>query len=98
AREAVDVFSYAAKKAIGALAAALGGIDTLIFSGGIGAKAAPARARIAQGLEHLGIAIDAEKNEASAAILSSHESPCTVRVIETDEESVIARETAALLG
>jgi acetate kinase len=93
AADAVALFCHEAKKAIGALAATLGGIDTLVFSGGIGERSAKVRARIACGLEHLGVHVDDARNEAGAPILSPDASPCTVRVLPTDEESIIARET-----
>ncbi|MEO8800688.1 MAG: acetate/propionate family kinase, partial [Polyangiaceae bacterium] len=98
AAEAVATFCYAAKKAIGAFAAVLGGIDTLVFSGGIGENAAPVRATIASGLEHLGIAVDESRNAVHAPKISPDSSPCVVRVMKTDEESVIARDAIRLLG
>jgi acetate kinase len=97
AADAVALFCHQAKKAIGALAATLGGIDTLVFSGGIGERAAPVRARIARGLEHLGVHVDDACNEAGRPVISTDESPCSVRVIVTDEESMIARETRRVL-
>jgi acetate kinase len=97
AADAVALFCHQAKKAIGALAATLGGIDTLVFSGGIGERAAPVRARIARGLEHLGVDIDPARNEAGAPVVSTDGSRCTVRVLRTDEESIIARETLGVL-
>jgi acetate kinase len=97
AAEAVALFCYQAKKAVGALAAALGGIDTLVFSGGIGERSGPVRARIARGLEHLGVHLDHARNEAGAPVVSADTSPCTVRVLATDEESIIARETREVL-
>ena len=98
AADAVALFCQQAKKAIGALAATLGGIDTLVFSGGIGERSAPVRARIARGLEHLGVHLDAARNEAGAPILSADESRVAVRVLRTDEESIIAREALHVLG
>jgi acetate kinase len=98
AAEAIALFCYQAKKAIGALAAAMGGVSTLVFSGGIGEHATPIRARITRGLEHLGIELDDARNAASLSVISTQASPCKVRVIATDEESVIARETAELIG
>jgi acetate kinase len=98
AADAVALFCHQAKKAVGALAATLQGIDTLVFSGGIGERAAPVRARIARGLEHLGIHLDEARNEAGAPIVSTDASPCTVRVLRTDEESIIARETLQVVG
>jgi acetate kinase len=97
AAEAVDVFCYQARKWIGALAAALGGLDTLVFSGGIGEHAAEVRAGICQGLEFLGIVLDADANAAGAAVISVAGSPCTVRVIATDEEAMLASETLRIL-
>jgi acetate kinase len=91
AAEAVELFCYQARKHLGALAAALGGLDALVFSGGIGENARPVRARICEGLAHLGIVIDAARNEASAPIISRDDSPVTVRVIKTNEERMIAR-------
>jgi acetate kinase len=98
AAEALAVFCYQAKKWIGALSAALGGLDTLVFAGGIGEHAAPLRARICDGLAFLGLAIDPARNATDAAVISSDTSRVTVRVIPTDEELWIARETAALCG
>jgi len=89
AADAVDLFCYLAKKWVGNFAAALGGIDTLIFAGGIGEHAAEARAGICSGLNFLGIEIDAAKNSENAPIISA--GPTTVRVIATDEEIMIAR-------
>lgn len=98
AAEAVAVFCYQVKKCIGAFAAALGGLDTLVFSGGIGEKAAPIRARVCVGLEFLGVALDPAGNEANAATISTPACRVGVRVIPTDEERMIARITARLLG
>jgi acetate kinase len=98
AADAVALFCQQAKKAIGALAATLGGVDTLVFSGGIGALAAPVRARVAAGLEHLGIQLDGARNDAGAPVVSTDASRCTVRVVRTDEESIIARETLLVLA
>jgi acetate kinase len=92
---AVDAFCYHARKAIGALAAVLGGIDTLVFTGGIGEHAAPVRAEICGGLGHLGIVLDDGRNAAGAAIIST--GSCEVRVMRTDEEREIARATRELL-
>jgi|HubBroStandDraft_1064217.scaffolds.fasta_scaffold01538_12 acetate kinase len=98
AADAVALFCHGVRKATGALAATLGGVETLVFSGGIGENAAPIRAEVTRGLEHLGIRLDDARNSASAAIISSDASACTVRVIRTDEESVIARETLAAIA
>jgi acetate kinase len=98
AAEAVGLFCYQAKKWVGALAAALGGLDTLVFAGGIGEHAPAVRARICDGLGFLGIRLDEARNAASEAVISVEGSPSTVRVIRTDEESMIAREVYRLLG
>jgi len=97
AAEAVELFCYQARKCVGAYAAALGGLDCLVFSGGIGERAAAVRARICQGLGFLGIALDAACNEAHAPVISQPGGPVTVRVIPTDEESEIAASVQNLL-
>ncbi len=97
AREAVELFCYSVRKHVGALAAVLGGLDTLVFTGGIGEHAAPVREEICRGLEHLGIRLDARRNAAHAAVVSAAESRCTVRVVPTDEDLMIARHTRAAL-
>lgn len=93
AADAVALFCHQVRKAIGALAAVLGGVDTLVFAGGIGEGSAVVRKRVTEGLEHLGIRVDDGRNEAGAPLVSPDGSRCAVRVIPTDEESVIARET-----
>ena len=98
AAEAVALFCYQAKKWIGAYAAALGGLDTLVFAGGIGEHAFPVRARICQGLEFLGLRLDAKRNRSSAPVISTKASRVTVRVIRTDEEVTIARAVRRVLG
>jgi acetate kinase len=98
AADAVALFCHSVRKAIGALTATIGGLQTLVFSGGIGENAAPIREEIARGLEHLGIELDDARNAADAAVISADASVCTVRVIRTDEESIIARETLATIG
>lgn len=97
AAEAVAIFCYQVRKAVGALAAALGGIDTLVFSGGIGENSAEIRARICAGLNFLGIKITAERNAAHAGVISPTGERITVRVIRTDEELMMAREVQRLL-
>jgi acetate kinase len=97
AAEAIAVFCHGLRKAIGALAAVLGGLDTLVFTGGIGQHAAPVRERTCRGLEHLGVAVDPTANEAHAAVISASRSRCVVRVVPTDEERVIARHTRHLV-
>jgi acetate kinase len=96
AREAIDLFCYQAKKWIGAFAAALGGVDTLVFAGGIGENSAPVRHRICDGLRFLGIEIDESLNRRHAAQIST--GAVAVRVIRTDEESVIADLTGRVLA
>jgi len=98
AAEAIELFCYQVKKWIGAYAAALGGVDTLVFSGGIGENSEIVRARICTGLEFLGIAIDMKSNENNAEVISIDGSPCAVRVIHTDEELMIAQSVNTLLG
>jgi acetate kinase len=95
AREAIDLFCYQAKKWIGAFAAALSGVDTLVFAGGIGENSAPVRRRICDGLQFLGIEIDDTLNQQHAARIST--GAVAVRVIRTDEESVIAELTRRVL-
>jgi acetate kinase len=97
AAEAVALFCYQIKKWIGAFAAALGGLDTLVFAGGIGENAAAVRARVCDGLQHLGIHLDDARNARGAALVSADSGTVAVRVIRTDEESVIADATVRLL-
>ena len=98
AAEAVALFCYQVKKWIGAFAAALGGLDTLVFAGGIGENAPPVRARICDGLAFLGIEIDAERNAASEGVISAEAGRVAVRVIRTDEELMIAKTVCRVLG
>jgi acetate kinase len=91
AAEAIAIFCYQAKKMIGAYAAALGGLDTLVFSGGIGENSPVIRERICQGLNFLGISIEAESNASNAKLISTHESQVKIHVIHSDEELVIAQ-------
>ncbi len=97
AAEAVAIFCYQVKKWIGAYAAALGGLDTLIFSGGIGENAPVVRARICDGLDFLGVEIDEERNAAGAPVISSEAGRVAVRVIHTDEEWMIAKTVCQVL-
>lgn len=97
AAEAVDLFCYQAVKAVGALAATLGGLDALVFSGGIGENAAPVRQRISERLAHLGVDFDPIRNQTGSGVISSAESRVVVRILPTDEASVIARQTIAVL-
>jgi acetate kinase len=98
AAEAVALFCYQLKKWIGAFAAALGGLDTLVFAGGIGENAPAVRARICHGLGFLGIELEDERNEANEGVISARASRVAVRVIRTDEERVIARAVCCVLG
>jgi acetate kinase len=97
ASEAVELFCYRAKTGIGAMAAALGGLDTLVFAGGIGENSAEARRRICEGLEFLGIVLDESRNSAGAPLISTGDGRVAVRVIRTDEESMIARAAAEFI-
>ena len=97
AAEAVALFCYEAKKCIGAYAAALGGLDTLVFSGGIGENSPIIRARICENLGFLGIAIDPQRNRDGAALISQDSGSVAVRVIATDEASMIAKSVRTFL-
>jgi acetate kinase len=90
---AVEKFCYEVGKWIGAFAAVLNGLDTLVFTGGIGERAAHVRAKICSGLEYLGVALDAAANDRNSEVISLTDSECEVRVIETDEDLMIARHT-----
>ena len=98
AAEAVALFCYQAMKWIGAFAAALGGLDTLVFAGGIGENAPAVRARICDGLGFLGIELDEERNAANEGVISTAAGRVAVRVIRTDEELMIARTVCRVLG
>jgi len=91
AAEAVALFCYQAKKWIGAYAAALGGLDTLVFAGGIGENAPVVRARICEHLGFLGVKLNKAQNARNAAVISADNARVTARVIRTDEELMIAR-------
>ncbi len=97
AADAVALFCYQARKWVGAYAAVLGGLDTLVFSGGIGEPAAEVRARICAGLGFLGLEFDAARNATHAAVISSAASRVVVRIIPTDEERMIAQLVHQLL-
>jgi acetate kinase len=97
AAEAVALFCYQAKKWIGAFAAALGGLDTLVFAGGIGENAPTVRARICDGLGFLGIELEEKRNAANEGVISAAAGRVTVRVIRTDEEQVIAHSVCRIL-
>ena len=91
AADAIALFCYTARKFIGAYAAVLNGLDTLVFSGGIGENSALIRARICNGLDFLGLELDPSQNEANAPLISTAVSRVSVRVIRTDEELQMAR-------
>jgi acetate kinase len=97
ARLAVAMFCYQARKQVGAFAAAMGGLDTLAFTGGIGERAAPVRAEICEGLGHLGVRLDPARNAAHDDPLSAPGSGCAVRVVPTREDLMIARHSRAVL-
>jgi len=97
AAEAVDVFCYQVRKFLGAYVAALGGLDTLVFTGGIGENAPVIRARICDGLECFGVLLDAERNDKNTTIISANGAPVAVQVIPTNEEIMIAHHTARTL-
>jgi acetate kinase len=97
AAEAVAVFCYQIKKTIGAFAAALGGVDALVFAGGIGENSPTIRARICDGLGFLGVEIDPDRNAGKEGLISREGARVKARVIATDEEIVIAKSTARLL-
>jgi acetate kinase len=98
AAEAVALFCYQVKKWIGAFAAALGGLDTLVFAGGIGENAPTIRARICDGLGFLEMELEEKRNAASEDVISTAASRVAVRVIRTDEELMIARLVCCVLG
>ncbi len=93
ADEAVAMFCRSVRKEIGAFAAVLGGVDMLVFTGGIGERAPAVRKEICRDLGHLGIALDDARNDATEDAISSAGSPCEVRVVATNEELMIARHT-----
>jgi acetate kinase len=97
ATEAVELFVYQAIKGIGALVAVLGGMDTFVFTGGIGEHAAPVRSEIAERLAHLGVELDPARNAAGAPVISSDASRVVVRVIAANENLMLARHTDAVL-
>ena len=98
AAEAIALFCYQVKKWIGAFSAALGGLDTLIFAGGIGENAPIIRARICDGLGFLGVQFDEIRNAAGEALISADSSQVQVRVIRTDEDVIIAKAVFRILS
>ncbi|MDE2997562.1 MAG: acetate/propionate family kinase [Gemmatimonadota bacterium] len=99
ARLAIETFCYGVKTAIGAMAAALGGVDALAFAGGIGERGVRVRRRICRGLEFLGIELDPGKNRDGVPerLISASESAVKIAIVTTNEEIIVARETAALV-
>jgi acetate kinase len=98
AADAVALFCYQVKKWIGAFAAALGGLDTLVFAGGIGENAPTVRARICDGLGFLGIELDEKRNAANDGVISAPASRVALRVIRTDEDLMIAKLVCRVVG
>ncbi len=98
AQEAIDLFVYRINRELGSLAAALGGLDGLVFTAGVGEHSAPIRDRICQQAQWLGIQIDPEANQRGGPLISSPDSPVKVWVIPTDEELIIASHTRDILA
>ena len=98
AAEAVALFCYQVRKWIGSFAAALGGLDTLVFAGGIGESSPVVRERICNGLAFLGIELDERQNAAGAAVIASKNARVAVRVMHTDEEWMIAQMVCHVMG
>lgn len=98
AADAIAMFCHQVRKCIGGYAAVLGGLDTLVFTGGIGEHAAPIRAEIADGLGHLGVELDRARNLAGAPRISAAGSRVTVRVVQTNEEIMIVRHARSVLA
>jgi len=97
AGEAVALFCYQARKYIGALSAVLGGLDTLVFTGGIGEHSPELRSRICTDLEFLGVRIDEEKNRTNSFLISQDNSHVDIRIMSTNEELMIVRHTMSIL-
>jgi len=98
AAEEVAMFCYQVKKWIGSFAAVLGGLDTLVFAGGIGENAPLVRTRICEGLGFLGVELHETRNAKTEGVISTDTGRVRVRVIRTDEELVIARSVCRVLG
>jgi len=98
AREAIDLFVYRIARELGSLAAALGGIDALVFTGGIGENAAAIRARVCGDAEWLGVRIDESANRAGGPRISAAGSGVSAWVVRTDENRMIARHVRTLLA
>jgi acetate kinase len=91
--QAIELYCYQARKHMAALASTLGGLDTLVFTAGVGANSPVIRQRICSGLDFMGIHLDAARNNSGEAVISPDGNPVTVRVMKTDEELMIARHT-----
>jgi acetate kinase len=98
AREAVDAFVVSAAKQVAALSTVLGGLDTLVFTGGVGAASAPIRREIADRLVHLDVLVEMDANRAGSEVISPPNAVCTVFAVPTDEEAVIARQARQLVS
>ena len=98
AAEAVNLFCYQVKKWIGAFSAAIGGLNTLVFAGGIGENAPEVRQRICGGMQFLGLELDEARNATNGPVISTDVSRVTVRVIHTNEEIIVARAVFLILG
>jgi acetate kinase len=94
---AIEMFCYQIRKSVGALTAALGGLDMLIFTGGVGEHGAAVRAEVCDGLAHLGLTIDPRSNDSSKDTITTIDSRCRVRVIPTNENLMVARHTTKLV-
>ena len=97
---AVDSFNYAVKKFVGAYAAAMGGVDAIVFTAGVGENSADQRMAIASGLEFMGVKMDEDANKVRGkeTVISAADSKVKVLLIPTDEELMIAKDTAAIVG
>ncbi len=98
ARQAIAYFVHRIRREIGGMAAALGGLDTLVFCGGIGENAVAVRAAVCDGFDWLGLRLDAARNDGGAPVISEDGAPVTIRIIPTDEEAMIAADTLAVLA
>lgn len=98
AAEAVELFCYYTRKWIGAFAAVLGGLDTLVFAGGIGENSPEVRAKVCDGLGFFGIELEEKRNAANEDVISAQASQVAVRVIRTNEEQMIAKMVCRVLG
>jgi len=98
AAEAIEFFCYQARRHLAALTAALGGLDRIVFTGGIGANASQVRQMICNGLDYLGVALDAERNKGGDRVISAENSPVVVEAFATDEELMIARHVRDVLA